>query len=151
MAGRKPLPTGLKLLKGTAQNCRLNPSEPRPPVVAPEPPKFLGEVARQEWENKAPVLMRMGVLSEGDDAALAAYCQAFERFVEAETKIRQSGLLIKTTGGNVIQNPLIGVANRAMEIMHKFLTEFGLTPSSRSRIVAVPAKDRDDEWTGFRD
>ena len=87
--------------------------------------------------------------SGGDDAALAAYCQAFERFVEAERKIRQSGLLIKTTGGNVIQNPLVGVANRAMEIMHKFLTEFGLTPSSRTRVAANPAGKENAEWAGF--
>ena len=139
MAGRKPLPTKLKMLKGTAQKCRVNPNEPELAPALPEPPAFLGETAREEWLRKAPVLARMGVLTEGDDAALAAYCQAFERFVEAERKIRQSGLLIKTTGGNVIQNPLVGVANRAIEIMHKFLTEFGLTPASRAKVkVATP-------------
>jgi len=149
MAGRKPLPTKLKMLKGTAQKCRVNPNEPELAPVLPEPPDFLGETAREEWLRKAPVLVRMGVLTEGDDAALAAYCQAFERFVEAERKIRQSGLLIKTTGGNVIQNPLVGVANRAMEIMHKFLTEFGLTPSSRTRVAANPAGKENAEWAGF--
>ena len=92
MAGRKPLPTKLKMLKGTAQKCRVNPNEPELAPALPEPPDFLGETAREEWLRKAPVLVRMGVLTEGDDAALAAYCQAFERFVEAERKIRQSGL-----------------------------------------------------------
>ena len=64
------------------------------------PPEYLGTTARAEWRRKAEVLARMGVLTQGDDAALAAYCQAFARFVEAEGKLRQSGLLIKTTGGN---------------------------------------------------
>lgn len=149
MTGRRPLPTRLKVLKGTAQPCRTNPREPRPEVVALDPPEYLGTTARAEWRRKAEVLARMGVLTEGDDAALAAYCQAFERFVEAEGKLRQSGLLIKTTGGNVIQNPLVGIANRAMELMHKFLGEFGLTPSSRTRLQAPPASQAPAEWAGF--
>jgi phage terminase small subunit len=36
-----------------------------------------------------------------------------------------------------------------MEIMHKFLTEFGLTPSSRSRVAANPTGKEDAEWAGF--
>lgn len=146
MAGRKPLPSKLKVLRGTDQPCRMNPHEPSLAAVVPDTPAFLGTIAREEWNRKAPLLARMGVLTEGDDAALAAYCQAYERFVEAEGKIRQSGLLIKTSSGNVIQNPLVGVANRAMELMHKFLTEFGMTPSSRSKVTATK---REPEKKGF--
>lgn len=149
MAGRKPLPSKLKVLKGTDQPCRMNPHEPSLTAVVPDAPAFLGTIALEEWNRKAPLLARMGVLTEGDDAALAAYCQAYERFVEAESKIRQSGLLIKTSSGNVIQSPLVGVANRAMELMHRFMTEFGLTPSSRTRIAAHPAKQQESEWAGF--
>ena len=90
MAGRKPLPTRLKVLKGTARPCRTNPREPHPEVVALDPPEYLGTTPRAEWQRKTEVLARMGVLTQGDDAALAVYCQAFERFVEAEGKLRQS-------------------------------------------------------------
>ena len=48
-----------------------------------------------------------------------------------------------------IQNPLVGIANRAMELMHKFLGEFGLTPSSRTRLQAPPAHTDPSEWVGF--
>ena len=65
------------------------------------------------------------------------YCQAFERFVEAEVRLRHSGLLIKTTGGNVIQNPLVGVANRAMELMHKFLGRSDPQPTSPGAIKTM--------------
>ena len=50
---------------------------------------------------------------------------------------------MKTSKGNFIQNPLIGIANRALDLMHKYLTEFGLTPSSRTRIVAEPPARRE--------
>ena len=52
MTGRKPLPTRLKVLKGTAQPCRTNPREPRPEVVALDPPEYLGTTARAEWQRK---------------------------------------------------------------------------------------------------
>lgn len=37
MAGRKPLPTHLKLVKGTARSHRMNKSEPKPVVATPQP------------------------------------------------------------------------------------------------------------------
>lgn len=54
MSGRKPLPTSLKIFRGTAQKCSINPHEPKPPVAALEPPDFLGPIARKEWERKVP-------------------------------------------------------------------------------------------------
>jgi P27 family predicted phage terminase small subunit len=44
------------------------------------------------------------------------------------------GLMIRTTNGNAVQNPLIGVANKAMADMVRYAAEFGMTPSARSRI-----------------
>ena len=48
MAGRKPLPTHLKLVKGTARPHRINKAEPRPAVAVPEPPAHLDERARAQ-------------------------------------------------------------------------------------------------------
>ena len=45
MAGRKTLPTHLKLVKGTARPHRLNKAEPKPVVATPEPPDHLDEAA----------------------------------------------------------------------------------------------------------
>ena len=53
----------------------------------------------------------------------------------AERDQLTGGLTIKTTNGNAIQNPLVGMANRAMADMVRYATEFGMTPSSRSRIA----------------
>ncbi len=47
------------------------------------------------------------------------------------------GLMTKTQGGNAIQNPLVGTANKAMSDMIRYATEFGMTPSARTRIRAV--------------
>ncbi len=31
-------------------------------------------------------------------------------------------------------NPYVGTANKALELMHKFSVEFGMTPASRTRL-----------------
>ena len=45
-----------------------------------------------------------------------------------------AGLLVKTTGDNIIQNPLVGIANKAMSDMVRYAAEFGMTPSARVRL-----------------
>ena len=85
----------------------------------------------------------MGVLTKIDRAALAAYCQTYARWREAEDLLVEKGPLYRTQSNNIIQSPLVGIANRALDLMHKYLTEFGLTPSSRTRIVAEPPAGRE--------
>jgi len=52
----------------------------------------------------------------------------------AERDRLTGGLMIKTSNGNAIQNPLVGIANKAMADMVRYAAEFGMTPSARSRI-----------------
>ncbi len=72
-------------------------------------------------------------------AALGSYCQAYGRWVEAEKKLQETAALIKTPSGYVQQNPWLQVANKQLELMHKYLAEFGLSPASRSRVTAMPS------------
>ena len=46
-------------------------------------------------------------------------------------------MLLKTPSGYVQQSPWLGIANRQLELMGRYMAELGLTPVSRSR-VAVP-------------
>ncbi len=75
---------------------------------------------------------------------MAAYSQAWSRWVKAEEMLKPSGPVVKSkTTGAIYQNPHLAVANRAMKQMRDFLTEFGMTPSSRSRGSSglPPARD----------
>ena len=60
--------------------------------------------------------------------------RALMRLAEADKAT--GGLLIKTSNGNAIQNPLVGIANKAAADMVRYAAEFGMTPSARSRIKA---------------
>jgi P27 family predicted phage terminase small subunit len=70
-----------------------------------------------------------------DRAVLAAYCQAWGRWVEAEEKMQGLPTMLRTPSG-VQQNPWLSVANKQLELMHRFMAEIGLAPAARSRIVA---------------
>jgi P27 family predicted phage terminase small subunit len=158
MRGRKPKPTYLKLLNGNPGKRALNEQEPKPEAALPTPPAELCEDAKLEWERVAPLLHQLGTLCEIDRAALAAYCQAYGRWLKAERAIAimaerdqlTSGLMIKTTNGNPIQNSLVGIANRAMVDMVRYAAEFGMTPSARSRIAKDPfAPDPQESFSQF--
>ncbi|MFC0340793.1 phage terminase small subunit P27 family [Paracoccus niistensis] len=144
MAGRKPLPTQLKLVKGTARPHRMNPAEPQPVVSVPAPPEHLDEAAVAKVTELAELLARHGVMTELDAGALARYVVIWRRWLEAEAEVKRRGPVVKAAGGNIIQNPFLAVANKCLAQMGQIESEFGLTPSSRTRIrMAAPGEAAD--------
>lgn len=143
-AGRKPKPTHLKLVTGNPGKRPMPKSEAKVVPALPSPPPHLSDEAKVEWGRISEDLFKVGLLSHIDRAALAAYCQAYGRWAQAERAIAEmakrdqltGGLMIKTSNGNAIQNPLVGTANKAAADMVRFAAEFGMTPSARSRINA---------------
>ena len=51
---------------------------------------------------------------------------------------------MKTEGGNIIHSPYLAVANRCHRQLAQLESEFGLTPSSRSRVRASPPREESD-------
>ncbi len=143
MGGRKPIPTTLKLLHGNPGRRPINKDEPKPDLEAPDCPDHLDAEARAEWARIVGKLEPLGLVTHLDRAALAGYCVTWARWVEAERKLAELGLLVKTPSGYPIQSPYLAIANQAAKAMREFLTEFGLTPSSRSRVKGSPPKKKD--------
>lgn len=135
-------PTALRLIEGNRAKRPINREEPVFEPDLPAPPVFLCAQAVEEWERVAPRLYRQGLLTAVDRAALAAYCQAYGRWVQAEDALARmakadlltDALMIKTHNGSAVQNPLVGIANTAMRDMMRFAAEFGFTPSARTRL-----------------
>jgi len=144
--GPPPKPTRLKKLAGNPGKRALNPHEPRPaaPERPPYAPRFLNREAQREWRRIVKPLLQLGLYTELDHAALAMYCQAWGRWVEAETKVLEEGEVLSSDKGNLYQNPWRYVANQSWDQMRKMLATFGLTPADRSRLV-VPEPEEKDE------
>ena len=97
----------------------------RAPVI--EAPLELSPEAAAEWDR---LVAGKDELSDRDRGVLAAYCQAHGRWKQAERALAAmakldsvtSGLMIKNKAGNAIENPLVGIANRAMVDMARYAT-----------------------------
>lgn len=140
--GPSPKPTVLKKLAGNPGNRPLNDKEPEIREGKPTCPRHLNHDGKLEWKRISVILYEAGLLTYIDRALLASYCQHYGRWVEAEEKLKElksetpkMDLVIRTTNGNFVQNPWIQIANKAQEQMIKLATEFGMSPSSRSRVI----------------
>lgn len=157
--GRKPKPTVLKLVTDNPGRRALNESEPQPAVRALEPPSILIPDARAEWDRVADDLIGSGLITVADLGALAVYCTAYGRWVQAERILAadakanpdNEGLTIETSNGNVVINPRLGIRNKAAADLMKAAAELGMTPSARSRVQAAPASKQDPAAAFFSD
>lgn len=144
--GARPLPRNLKVVHGTLRTGRQNFDEPTSPVEIPRCPAHLDDEAKREWKRISRDLAGCGLLTRIDRAALALYCEAWGRWVEAEASLRKYGVVIKAPSGFPMQSPYLAIANKAMEQMRMMLGEFGMSPSSRTRVHAAPVVDDGDEF-----
>ena len=112
MAKRGPKPTARPILqlrgswRGNQGGTVLQGDQKRPAR-----PYWLVGAGRKEWDRVAPKLFAEGLLSELDRVPLALYCQAYADYLDAIGLVKSP--LIKTTNGNIIQNPAVAVANQA--------------------------------------
>ena len=155
--GRIPKPTALKLINGNPGKRPLNENEPKPEVKAPAMPEFLEGEERAAWKYLSRELGKMGTLASSDRADMVVYCHFWNVAVEAKKKLSElkaqgNGVdpkVIKTQGGNFIQNPWLGIANHAMKELARISAQLGLNPTERSRISINGEKENDEEKRFF--
>jgi P27 family predicted phage terminase small subunit len=103
-------------------------------------------LAKKEWARIVPELDRLGLLTIVDRLTLAGYCQAYARWRQAEEAIEKYGMIGKTESGYVQQLPYVSIAQKSLQLMKNLASEFGLTPSARSRLsVKPPEGDNEDD------
>lgn len=144
MRGRKPKPTQLRIIRGNPGKRPLPEHEAQAEPKLPPPLPHLSAAAKKEWRRTGKRLLALGLVTEIDSAALGIYCQAYGRWSEAEEQLTKFGTVIKAPSGFLVQSPYLAIANKCMEQMMKALVEFGMSPSSRSRVHAAKDTGRDN-------
>lgn len=133
--GPAPKPTLIRKAEGNPGRRPFNDREPQPDVVRPRMPKHLDKLAQREWRRLVPMLERMRVLTEADGIALANLCFDCSILQQAQEALAKTGLLSKSgRSGLIHQSPLLNIIASTTDRVTRSLREFGLTPSSRSRI-----------------
>lgn len=143
--GRKPLPTEIKMLKGTAQKCRINPNEMKVDKVSdlPEAPEQLTEVGRDMWYKVCNQLKNNNLLSSVDYEMILAYCHQMSVYLECIEKVKTQGMVVKVkTSDYPINNPFIGIGNKALKAALEIGSSFGITPSARTKIQANKTQEQ---------
>jgi len=140
------VPTRLKIIKGTDQPCRINRNEPKPSTDNIKMPSGLSPAAKKHWRIICKQLENIGLMTVLDVPALAMYCEVFARWMDANKNIAKYGAIIKSANGFPVQSPYMQVANKAFEQMRSMLIEFGMTPSSRTKVSATSEKKPKNPW-----
>lgn len=145
MSGRKPLPKLIKIAEGTYRDDRAN-NEPVPEKLdRRDPPSWIRDrLSRKMWRKFYDQLYPIGLLTKIDIVALELLVTTYVKWREASDKAKVG--IYKTQTGYVACNPLINVENRYAKDLRALLTEFGMTPSSRSRInLQLGGEDEDED------
>lgn len=140
MAGRRPKPSHLKVVEGTAARHPTPPHEPKPPrLISPAPKRLPADVAAA-WDGLATILDKMGVLTEADVHALERLAELHVDIIALTDTIRAEGRVYETvteTGSTIFRpRPEVAMLADADRRFKAYLVEFGLTPAARSRVKA---------------
>lgn len=114
----------------------------------PKCPEHLDDEAKSEWMRISQELLSAGLLTMVDRAALAGYCQSWSDWTDATLQLTKEGKVYVDDKQARRKNPYFDIAYKAKHSMKDFLVEFGMTPSSRSRITASmpPPRDKLEEF-----
>lgn len=135
---RRSKPTALKLVQGNPGKRPLNDAEPMPNALEDlKPPTGLDRYGKEAWKRNAPALQRLGLLTEADIDALMAYCMAYSRWRHANIALRK----VKPDEDGYRQ--IAVTVEKAEQVMRLLAGEFGMTPSSRSRLHVASGENED--------
>ena len=146
--GTKPTPTALRVLQG--KRYGYNADEPQHAALdLTELPAEIAEhpIARDEWQRVAPGLVASGQITVVERAALIGYCVKYAHWREREQLAKAEPFIVRGSRG-VMVHPLVKIADAAFLIFLRAAAEIGLTPSSRSRIIAKPSSAQPSKWNG---
>lgn len=147
-AGRRPKPTAIRILEGTQKGpVKREPSMPA--GVPPMPDRLkVDQIAVDKWQELAGILTSMGVLTLGDGEALATLCEVHSAEQACLLQLRAGGAVMHTDLGGVKPNPAGPLYRSLVSQKAALLSEFGLTPSSRTKL-ATKAEVQKDELEAF--
>jgi len=142
--GRPRKPTALKVLHGDFEkNPQRKPKgEPQSSTGTPSCPRHLDRLAKNEWKRICKELDQLKVLTPAERASIEQYCVAYSEWRQALSAVQKEGRYYSTEKG-LIEHPAAKALRSLAGICHRYLCEFGLTPSSRSRLHVTEQTEQD--------
>ncbi len=142
--GRKPTPKAILQLRGSRVRGPHGKGINAPSGI-PDPPSYLCEIGRAEWQRIVPMLEASRVMSLRHQHTLACYCDALADMVKADQELKQHGATFMDDKGRVMNHPAWYRKKDARLHMLRFAEQFGLTASALARVSSVEQASEQDE------
>ena len=147
--GRKPDTEEQQAAKGapgkrlSAEGARrVREKAPSPMTVgSTRPPKWLkrSRKATEVWNELAPLLLRLNLLTDLDANPFARYCRYVAEWIVADQTVQKEGVWFDTVGTNGERTKKRHPAWQAMQDIEKMLRDleatFGMRPDARYKIM----------------
>lgn len=153
-SGPAPLPADVielhgnksKLSKEELEQRRADEAAVRPAPIRPKKPEWLSTYASEAWDQHAPELERLSLLTKIDAASFAMAMESFAlaRYaledlrrrtstgaIDGRTKKLTTTEVDRVHGGMLKKHPSVAVFTAAQAAYLRWCVEFGLTPSAR--------------------
>lgn len=140
--GPKPKPTSIKLLASNPGKRPISRQEPKPgDDGVPDPPDTLCEKAQDVWRKTAPILQRMGTLTNADHGLFLLYCNEWATYYLADSELQEHGHTVTVGDAKYRQAACwLGIRNTAGANINRLGAELGLSASARTRIAVDKPK-----------
>lgn len=153
MAGRRPTPTHLRLVKGNPGKRPVNAAEPKPAREIPSPPAHISTAARVAWGRLTGLLDQMGVLTQADAYALERLAELYAEIVDLTAALATHGRVYESStesGGTIVRpRPEAAMLADADRRFRAYLIEFGLTPAARSKVRGNGGEEEADPAAAY--
>ncbi|NCB60516.1 MAG: phage terminase small subunit P27 family [Gammaproteobacteria bacterium] len=153
MSGPPKTPTHLRLVRGNPSKRPINNNEPQPPKGAPPVPKHFDKQGKYWFKRMAEELDAIGVISQLDARALELLVEAYTEYRHHCETLDREGYTYAVYSDDdadegkereirmIKPHPAAMMKADAWKRLRAMLAEFGMTPSSRSKV----SKDKPDD------
>lgn len=160
MSGPPKTPTHLRLVRGNPSKRAINKSEPKPPSGVPPTPKYFDKQGKYWFKRMAEELNALGVMSQLDARALELLVEAYIEYRHHCDTLEREGYTYAVYSEEnpderkereirmIKPHPAAMMKADVWKRIRAMLAEFGMTPSSRSK-VNVTGPDADDPLAEF--
>lgn len=149
--GRKPKTAAQKLLDGNPGKRKIRPDLPAPSGAPPMPERLIVDPAAvAKWQEFVPILLDLGTLTKADGEALATLCEVYSAAQSCLLELRATGPVMRTDLGGVKPNPAGPLYRGLVSLQASLMGEFGLTPTSRTRLGGKEEKPTDEVEEFFK-
>lgn len=146
MGARGPAkkPEGLRVLEGKTGKQKPKTNTPKPRPLAPAPPDWLDAPAIELWNELAPKMEPLGLLTEIDLMNFTNLCIAGATVRKMREYIQENGEVMEIgPQGYRQQCPEVSILNKNIELVAKISAKFGLSPADRESLNIAKRDDKD--------